>query len=365
MTESDRPSAYIEPLNVRAREAREQPRGLPLIGMAFNELPFPPTPAVSAAIQNATAQANLYGNPGCDLLRSRLAAVHGVDPEALVCANGSEELLDMIGRCFVRPGDEIVIPEYGYIQFPIVAHRVGATLVKAPETDFTTSVDSLLAAVTDRTRLIFVANPNNPTGTMVSADDLRRLADGVPSHIVLVFDLAYGEFVGFDYCAAAHELVRNHDNVVVTRTFSKAFGIAGLRVGWCHTPEWMVPVLNAARPMGPVNAAAQAGAVAALGELDTVESRVATIVAERERVAAELASLGLSGAASSTNFLLTGFDGDDGRLADELADHLFDDAAIVVNRTREAGLERFIRFSLSLPAHNDLLLESVTRFLVG
>jgi len=275
--------------------------------------------------------------------------------------------LDIIGRLFVNRHDEIVIPEFGYIQFPIVANRVGATLKSVAERDFTTDVDGLLAAISAKTKLVFLANPNNPTGTMVSADDVKRLALSLPSDVVLVIDLAYGEFVGEAYCAEIHKLVLMCENVIVTRTFSKAFGIAGLRVGWCHAPEWMIPGLYAARGMGPANAAAQAAAVAALGELHTVRSRVEQIVEARNRIANELEMLGMVVVPSSTNFLMAGLSSGnanrDSELADALAIHLFDDAGIVVNQTREAGLERFIRFSISLPEHNTLLIESVRRFL--
>ncbi|MEM7429218.1 MAG: histidinol-phosphate transaminase [Pseudomonadota bacterium] len=360
---SGRPNAYITPLSVRERISRAQPKGLPLINMGFNELPYPPSDAVLAAINATTARANAYGNPTCAALRDALGEVNSIDPGAIICGNGSEELLDVIGRCFARPGDEILIPEFGYIQFPIVANRVGADLVKVPERDYRTDVDAILEAVTSRTRIVFLANPNNPTGTMVPAAELSRLAAGLPGNVILVLDLAYGEFAGFDYCASTHGLVAEHDNVIVTRTFSKAFGLAGLRVGWLHAPDWMTPVLYAGRGMGTVNAAAQAGALAALEEIDLARSRVAEILSERERVTAALSGCGLSSVPSSTNFLMTGFPRDDGTRAEALTVHFFEDAGIIVNRTREAGLEGFLRFSLSLPEHNDLLLKSAQRFI--
>lgn len=359
----ERPQGYIAPLPVRERISRAQPKGLPLINMGFNELPYPPPDSVLAAINATTAKANLYGNPSCVQLREALGKINEIDPETIICGNGSEELLDVIGRCFARSGDEIVIPEFGYIQFPIVANRVSADLVKAKERDYRTDVDSILGAVTERTKIVFLANPNNPTGTMIPVEELSRLAGSLPGDVILVLDLAYGEFAGFDYCADVHGLVPQHDNLIVTRTFSKAFGLAGLRVGWIQAPEWMIPTLYAGRGMGTVNAAAQAGAVAALQEIDLAKARVAEIVGERDRISSALEGLGMNVVPSSTNFLMTGFPGDDGVKAEELTVHLFEDAGIIVNRTREAGLERFIRFSLSLPKHNELLLQSVKRYL--
>lgn len=357
------PTSYIQPLAIKPRVSRVQPKGLPIVNLSFNELPYPPLQAITTAIDAATANANSYGNPSCELLRAAIADTYRLDPERIVCCNGSEEILDIIGRCFASIGDDIVISEFGYIQFPIVANRVGAQLVKAKEVHFTTHVDNVLTAVTDKTRIVFIANPNNPTGTMVSESELRRLAQALPSNTVLVIDLAYGEFAGKSYNANVHDLAAEFNNVVVTQTFSKAFGLAGLRVGWCSAPKWMIPYLYAARGMGTVNAAAQAGALAALDVIDAISARVHIVASERERVTESLMAMGIEVIPSSANFLLVAPHESSGDIADKLSTHLFDHAGIVVNQTREAGLERFIRFSLSVPRHNTLLLNSVQAFL--
>ena len=359
---TNRPTPYIVPLTVRGRISRSQPKGLPLINLGFNELPYGPSPKVAEAISTSALRANCYGSPGCDALRHALALANGLTPETIICGNGSEELLDVIARNFARPGDEILISQFGYIQFEMSALRLGATLVKAPEADFTTDVDALLGAVTDRTRLVFLANPNNPTGTVLPVAELDRLARGMPTQTVLVLDLAYGEFTGFDYCASVHELAQRYQNVVVTRTFSKAYGLAGLRAGWAHAPEWMMPGFYAARGMGSVNAVAQAAATAALGDIETVHERVAQIVRERTRVAAALAKLGMSSLPSGTNFLLVTIDGAGADQTEALVEYLFDEGGIIVTRTREAGLENFLRFSLGLPEHNTLLIDCMSSF---
>ncbi|SDD18012.1 pyridoxal phosphate-dependent aminotransferase [Ruegeria marina] len=358
-----RPTPYLAPMPLRGRIGRPQPKGLPVVNMGYNELPYPPLPAIRAAMEETAACAQSYGSPHCDALRDALGAAHGLDPEQIVCGNGSEELLDVIARCFARPGDEILISEFGYIQFALTANRVGATLIKAGERDYCSDVDALLAAVTDRTRLLFLANPNNPTGTMLELDELARLADDLPAQVVLVLDLAYGEFAAPGYCSAVHQLAAQFENVVVTRTFSKAYGLAGARVGWCHAPGWMVPVLYAARGMGTVNAMAQAGAVTGLADPEAIQARVDAIVSERERLSGALGQLGLVVVPSRTNFLMARFREGDPARTEALVEHLFEDAGIVVNRTRETGLEEFFRFSLSLPEHNDLLLDSVRRFI--
>ncbi len=363
MMSENRPHGYIQPLTVRQRVSRPQPKGLPVINLSFNELPYPPSQSVLTAIQSATSHANSYGNPTCELLRAAIGNAYQLDPDCIVCGNGSEELLDIIGRCFASAGDEIVISEYGYILFPILANRVGAKLIKTNEPHYTTHINNVLDAVTENTRIVFLANPNNPTGTMVSEAELRRLAQGLPSHTILVLDLAYSEFVSTSYIANVHSLASEFNNVVITQTFSKAFGLAGLRVGWCYAPDWMMPILYAARGMGTVNAAAQAAAIAALDDRDAMLARVSTIVAEKQRVASALLSMGFEVIPSETNFLLVAPSADHREVADELAAHLFEHAGFLVNQTREAGLERFIRFSLSLPEHNTSLLESVRTFM--
>lgn len=365
MTEQNapsRPTPYLVPFPVRGRVTRAQPKGLPLIQMGYNELPFGPTPDVARAVAQQGERVSYYGGPTCDALRSELARVYDLDAGQLICGNGSEELLDVIARNFLRPGDELLISQYGYIQFALTAHRIGADLVKAPERDYCTDVDALLERISERTKLIFLANPNNPTGTVLPEAEVARLVDSVPGHIAIVLDLAYGEFVGLEYCATIHALAKAHDNVIVTRTFSKAFGLAGLRAGWAQAPEWMLPGLYLARGMGSVNAMAQAAATAALGEMDLVMQRVGQIVSERERVASALAGLGVSSLPSGTNFLMATVEGHGAEVTEALVEYLFDEGGFVVSRTREAGLEHFLRFSLSLLEHNDLLIATVARF---
>lgn len=357
------PVSYISGYSVRQRISRPQAKGLPIVNMGYNELPYPPSARVQAAIAEAAAHANRYGSALCTELRQELAARYGLPVEDLICGNGSEELLDVIARCFVRAGDEIIISQYGYIQFSIIANRLGARLVQAPEKDFTTQVDHVLSAVSDNTKLVLLANPNNPTGTMVPHEELARLAQCLPGHVVLVLDLAYGEFVSADYCAGVHELALAHENVLVTRTFSKVYGLAGLRVGWCHAPGAMMASLNAAKGVGSISAAAQVAAVAVLQEQDAVDARVKQIVAERERLVGALETLGLNAPDSHTNFVMCAIPGDDGARATALTEYLFDEAGIVVGPVREPGLERFVRFSLSLPEHNDLLIANVRAFL--
>ncbi|MEX0281805.1 MAG: histidinol-phosphate transaminase [Arenibacterium sp.] len=363
MSSQTRPTQYIEPLVVRGRIQRAQPKGLPLINLGYNELPYGPTPGVAEALARTPEMVNAYGGPGVDAVREALGKLHGLDPDEIICGNGSEELLDVIGRNFARPGDEILISEFGYIQFEMTARRVGATLVKAQERNFTTDVDALIAGLSERTRLVFLANPNNPTGTVLDTPELARLVEAVPGNVVVVLDLAYGEFTGEDYCKAVHDLAREHDNVIVTRTFSKAYGLAGTRLGWMHAPKWMLPGFYATRGMGSVNHIAQASALGALGDVDLVMERVKEVVSERERVAKTLKQFGISSCPSGTNFLMVTIDGHGPDTTEALVEYFFDEAGIIVTRTREAGLEAFLRFSLGTLEQNTLLLKTAQRFM--
>ncbi len=357
------PESYISGLQVRQRISRKQPKGLPVINMGFNEMPYPPPQSVVEALSGRASLAHRYGSAACNDLRQALGVLHELPADQLICGNGSEELIDVIGRCFVRPGDGIVISQYGYIQFSMIAHRLGAKLTKAPETQFTAQADSILAAVDETTKLIYLANPNNPTGTLMPPEEVARLADALPASVVLVLDLAYGEFVGEDYCQRTHALVDAHENVVVTRTFSKVYGLAGVRIGWCHAPLWMMGGLSAARGMGSVNGFAEAAALAALAEHDTMRDRLRELLSERDRMFDALSATALDVVQSQTNFIMCGVPGEDPALVDRLVGYLFDEAGIVVGPVREEGLGGFVRFSLSLPEHNALAVETVQDFL--
>ncbi len=355
------PTPLVRPLEFPAASLRPQPRDLPLIGMGLNELPYPPPPAAVEAAAGAAAGANRYSDPVCVSLRTALANAYDLAAGDLLCGNGAEELLDVVARTFVRPGDQILIPQFGYIQFAMIANRIGAELVKAPEPNYAVDVDGLLGCVGEKTKLVFLATPNNPTAAELPPSEAERLAAALPDHVVLVLDLAYAEFAGWDYCAAMHELVARHPNVMIIRTFSKAFGLAGLRLGWCHARPELIPSLYAVRGLCSVNAAAQAAGEAALGEMAYVQSCIDRIASERARIVAGLEGMGLSCLSGRTNFVLASFDGE-AKSVSALIDHLYDDAGIILRPTREAGLEAFLRITVGTKEQNDQLLESVRGF---
>lgn len=358
-----RPQPTIAPLKITETQRVPHPRGLELIDLSLNESPFPPHPTVIEAIRDRAAKGNKYGDPFSADLRAALARTYNLNSEAIICGNGSEDLVDLIARAFVRPGDEILMSQNGFYQFQLIAHRLGADIVRAPEDGLTTDVDAVLAAVTNRTRVIYLALPNNPTGTMPAEADIHRLIDAVPEDVILVADLAYGEFIGFDFCQRLHDMVVDRPNLIVTRTFSKAFSLAAYRVGWCNVPLEIAPVINTLRAIGNVNALAQVAGVAALQHLDHVYDAIATLISERDRVAQGLSDQGYQTVPSLTNFMLVDLPKGDTRNVDDWGAHLYDHAAIIVRRVREPGLQHNARLCLGTPEQNDLLLQHASGFL--
>ena len=241
------------------------------IRLASNEGALGPSPRAMEAYQRVAGELHRYPDGGSKDLRNAIAKRFGLDAERIVCGAGSDELISLLIRAYAGPGDEVLYPEHGFLMYPIGAKSVGATPVKAPETNLTTDVDHLLAHVTPRTKLVFVANPNNPTGTYITAEEMARLHAGLPSNVVLVIDAAYAEYMNSNDYSAGQELVDRHPNVVMTRTFSKIFALGSLRLGWAYCPAGIADVLNRVRGPFNVSAAAQAAGVAAVEDAEFLE----------------------------------------------------------------------------------------------
>ncbi len=220
-----------------------------VIKLSSNENPLGASEAAVEAVQHAARKMHRYPSTDHRALREAIGKTHGLDSERVICGSGSDEIIAFLCQAYAGPGDEVIHTEHGFAMYRISALAAGATPVEAPERDRVTDVDAILAACTDRTRLVFIANPNNPTGTMIGEADVARLASGLPPQVLLVLDGAYAEFVdGFDGGAG---LVDARDNVVMTRTFSKLYGLGGMRIGWGYGPAPVIDVLNRVR--GPFN----------------------------------------------------------------------------------------------------------------
>ncbi len=334
-----------------------------LINISSNESAFGASERALEAYAHAAATLRRYPEIDARSLRQALAAHYGLESERIICGTGSDQIIDLIALAYAGVGDEVIYSAHGFQMYPIAAHAVGAMPVAAPETDLTADVDALLAAVSERTRILFLANPNNPTGTYVSKDEVRRLRDGLPGSIVLVIDSAYAEYVDEADYSEGNELVEGVENVVVTRTFSKAFGLAALRVGWAYGSESLIGVMNRMRGIGNVNAIAQEAALAALGDLDFVRRVREETAKERERLSKALAGLGLAVVPSAANFVMARFPSDTNHRAGAALAHMAG-RGIILRAVDDYGLGDYIRFTIGLPEENDAVIEGLKSFLV-
>ncbi len=276
-----------------------------VIKLSSNENPLGPSEAAIEAVRRSAMNMHRYPSTDHRALREAIGNAHGLDPEKVICGAGSDEIIAFLCQAYAGPGDEVIHTEHGFAMYRISALAAGATPVEVPERDRVTDVDAILAGCSARTRLVFIANPNNPTGTMIGGADVARLAAGLPPKALLVLDGAYAEFVdGFDGGAA---LIGARDNVVMTRTFSKLYGLGGMRVGWGYGPAAIIDVLNRVRGPFNLSAAALAAGEAAIGDTGYVEHCRAENARWRAWLAEALATAGVPSDTSCANFILARF----------------------------------------------------------
>ncbi len=276
-----------------------------VVKLSSNENPFGPSEAAQDAFARAAHELHRYPSTDHAELRQAIAEVHNLDPERIICGAGSDEIIAFLCQAFAGVGDEVLFTEHGFSMYRISALAAGATPVEAKERERVTDVDALLNACTDKTRLVFVANPNNPTGTMIGGNEIARLADGLPPKALLVLDGAYAEYVeGFDGGAG---LVDSRDNVVMTRTFSKIYGLGGLRIGWGYGPKPLIDILNRVRGPFNLSQAQMSAAVAAVRDQEYVTKCRVENTRLRAWLAEALAELGVPSDTSTANFILARF----------------------------------------------------------
>ncbi|TMJ37453.1 MAG: aminotransferase class I/II-fold pyridoxal phosphate-dependent enzyme [Alphaproteobacteria bacterium] len=357
------PHAYFNPPRRLPFVLPTPPEGKKLISLAINESPYGCSRKAWAEAQARFGDLNRYPDPASAELRRAIGRQFSLDPERIVCGNGSEELLDVMGRMFVRSGDQIIMSQSGFFQFAVIAARLGAELLRAAEQDFITDVDALLKLVGDRTKLIFIAVPNNPTGTLLPIDDVIRLHEKLPPHVVLVLDLAYGEYIERGDLARLMRYGGERPNIVITRTFSKAYGLAALRVGWALAPDWMTPGLNLLRGVGNINAIAQAAAAAAIQDQVFIDRVIAETAAERAFMAKHFTRLGLDFVPGFGNFLLARFPEEEAKTAAKFIDFAMREAGIWLRPVGEPGFANWSRIGLGNRAENELLIRLFEEFL--
>ena len=328
-----------------------------VVKLSSNENPFGPSDRTKEAFQRSIHQIHRYPSTDHAALRTAIAEVHGLDAARVICGVGSDEIITFLCQAYAGPKDEVVFTEHGFLMYRISALAVGATPVEVAERDRTAVVDAILKACTRRTKLVFIANPNNPTGTMIAATEIARLADGLPPQAILVLDGAYAEYVeGFDGGLA---LVEARSNVVMTRTFSKIYGLGGLRIGWGYGPKGIIDVLNRIR--GPFNLSNTQleTAEAAVRDQDYVARCRADNTRMRHWLALALAELGIPSDTSMANFILARFANNEEA---EACDLFLQKQGLIVRRVSSYKLPHCLRITIGDEASCRRVAHSIAQF---
>jgi histidinol-phosphate aminotransferase len=339
------PKPWIRQIHAYVPGKSKSASGKPLTKLSANENPLGSSPAALAALAEGHVAAD-YPDPDARLLREKIASVHGLDPDRIVCGTGSGELLHCVVQALAGLGDEVLCSRYSFSLYPLLAHKVGATSVFAEDDGYAASVDNLLAAVTERTKVVLLDNPNNPVGTCLPPAEVVRLHAALPPQVLLVVDEAYGEYVDPALQKAGFELAAAHENVLVSRTFSKAYGLASERVGWVTGAPHLIDLINRLRGAFNVSISGQKAALAALGDQDFVGSSREHNAQERARLADAIAALGnhgLSATPSEANFLLVHFEG---AVTATQALEALSDAGYAVRHLPSQGLPNALRITI-------------------
>jgi len=329
--------------------------------LSSNETPLGPSPKAIEAYKSLAGHLEEYPDGAATKLREAIGRAFGLDPARIVCGAGSDDLLNLLARAYLVDGDEAIHTTHGFLVYPIATLGAGANPVVAPEKNHTADVDAILAAVTGRTRIVFLANPNNPTGTYVPFDEVKRLHRALPPQTLLVLDAAYAEYVRRNDYEAGIELVATSENVVMCRTFSKVHGLAALRLGWMYGPAHVVDVVNRIRGPFNVNSAAIAAGIAAIEDSGHVERSVAHNEKWLAWLSAEIGKLGLEVTPSVANFLLIHFPRS-GRTAAE-ADRFLTARGLILRQVTAYGLPDALRMSVGTEEANRGVVAALAEFL--
>ena len=335
-------------------------KGAKVHKLSSNESPLGASPAAVAAYREAAASLERYPDGGATALRAAIAAKYGLAEDRIVCGAGSDELLQLLAHAYLGAGDEAVYSQYGFLVYPIAIAVNGAKAVVAPEKNYQTDVDALLACITPRTKLVFLANPNNPTGTYIPFSEVKRLHQGLPPHVLLVLDAAYAEFVRNNDYESGIALVAESENVVMTRTFSKIYGLAALRLGWAYGPAHVIDVLNRIRGPFNVSSAALAAGVAAIRDTAFVDKALTHNDTWLAWLTREISALGIAVTPSVGNFLLLHFPPSKPAPA---ADAFLQEHGIVVRRMEGYGLPTTLRLTIGDEEANRAVAATLKAFM--
>ncbi len=327
--------------------------------MSSNETPLGPSPRAKEAFRDFADHLDVYPDGTAGALRAAIGKAFGLDPARIVCGTGSDDLLHLIASAYLGPGDEGVFTQHGFLVYKIAILAAGGTPVVAPETDLTADVDAILAKVTPRTKAVFIANPNNPTGTYLPVSEIERLADSLPRYVLLVIDAAYAEYATAPDYASGEALVMARENVVMTRTFSKIHGLAAIRLGWCYAPAAVCDAVNRIRAPFNTNGAAIVAGIASLEDAAHIEKAVAHNDAWRAWLAQEIGALGIETTPSMGNFLLLHFP-DAARAAS--ADRFLTSRGLILRAVGAYGLPNCLRLTVGTEEANRLVVAALRDF---
>jgi histidinol-phosphate aminotransferase len=339
-----------------------QEPGRKVFKLSANETPFGPSPKAIDAYKEAAAHLADYPEGTSRVLREAIGRAFGLDPDRIICGAGSDELLNLLAHAYLSRGDEAISTTHGFLVYPIATKANGAVSVVAPETNFTADVDAILKLVMPRTKLVWLANPNNPTGTYVPFDEIKRLRAGLPPSVLLVLDAAYSDYVSRNDYEMGLELVATTENTVMTHTFSKIHGLAALRVGWMFAPAHIVDALNRIR--GPFNVSTPAMLAAVAAIEDTAHHQMSKTHTEKWRnwLTEELTKLGLEVTPSVANFVLIHFPLDKGKTAAD-ADAFLTRRGLVLRALNNYRLPHALRMTISTEEANRLVVDGLRDFM--
>jgi histidinol-phosphate aminotransferase len=332
--------------------------------LSSNESPLGASPGAIEAFLASVCELAVYPDGSASALREAIGHRFGLDPSRIICGNGSDEILALLAQTFLRQGDEGLYSQYGFLEYPICIRAAGGIPVIAEETELTANVDAMLAKVTERTRIVYLANPNNPTGTYIPFSEVKRLHAGLPSDCLLVIDAAYAEYVTSNDYAAGIELASACENVVMTRTFSKIHGLAGLRIGWAHGPARLLDALNKVRGPFNINGPAIAAGVASLMDTAHIEKAIEHNQRWLPWLTQAISALGIRVTPSVGNFLLLHFTDVSGRSASS-ADTFLSARGFILRAVSSYGLPDCLRLTVGDEAANRGVVGALTEFMRG
>jgi histidinol-phosphate aminotransferase len=332
------------------------------IKLSSNENALGCSPKAAAAFQDASKDLFLYPDGGATKLREAIAAQENIEADKIVCGAGSDEILQLLGKAYLEPGDKVVQSQYGFLVYRLVAMQSCAEIVSAPETNYTSDVDALIEAAGDDTKIVFLANPNNPTGTVIPTSEIRRLRAALPDSTLLVIDGAYDEFVEEPGFERALDLVDQYDNLVVTRTFSKIHGLAALRLGWMYGPVEIVDLIHRVRGPFNVNLPAIEAGIAAINDRDFMSKSKAHNDQWVAFLTQQLRGAGLDVSSSVCNFVLVHFPETEGKTAGE-ANAFLADKGLIVRDVAPYGLPNALRITIGSEEANRRVADALIEFM--